>query len=851
MPFIGLFRYLKICVLCFMAAISPYIAATAEEAEKPEELKSLTETVAGYEKQQGLFNIYRDPKTGSVCMELGSEQLDREYIYFNYAENGVVDGNNFRGAYRNEGILRLERYYDRIEFIKVNTLFYFDPHSALSRAADANISEARLAATKIVATSDDGKRFLINMDGVLLKEALHPVNFLPNPEKKPHEQFALGQLSEDRSRYAEIRSYPDNIDFVVDYVYDNKAPYVAGGDDITDARSVTVRYQHTFIKMPENNYVPRRDDARVGYFSDRITDLTSHSSVPYRDLIQRWHLEKKNPEAALSEPVTPIVWWLENTTPLPYREHIANGVLAWNQAFEKAGFKNAIEVRQQPDDADWKAGDIRHNVIRWTSSPNPPFGGYGPRFTNPRTGQIIGADIMMEDVYAKNIARRPPIYAPGPEQPVLESELGNLSVCSAGFSMADGAALARIGLTAAAADTELEKLLEQSLVRLALHEVGHTLGLLHNMKGTQLHGRDQVYDASVTQGVLSASVMDYPAINFAPPGIEQGDYYDTRPGPYDVWAIQFGYAPDLEGDRRVAHLARSSERELGFGNDADDMRAPGSAIDPRINVNDMSADAITYATDRFTLVRSLLADLREKMTIPGESWAELRNAFAVVSRDYHRQAVVVSRYIGGVYVERAWAGEGPPGSQPYTPVPEERQREAMRVLGDAVFAPNAFEVPEDLVTHLGEQRRGFDLYGKTEDPKLHARALATQKDVLDHLLHPVVMTRISDTMLYGNTYSLNEVLSDLTDAIFASDLKGEMNSFRQNLQVEYVTRMLAIASDKEGSPYDYSARAVALFELERIESWMKRYGKSKSGSAAHAARNYVLHLIEKGLDRKA
>ena len=151
--------------------------------------------------------------------------------------------------------------------------------------------------------------------------------------------------------------------------------------------------------MPDNDFEPRFDDPRVGYFSTEVDDQTSTSSTPYRDLIHRWDLKKKNPEAAISEPVTPITWWMENSTPLEWRETIKAAVLQWNIAFEKAGFKNAIVVKQQPDDADWDAGDIRYNVLRWTSSPQPPFGGYGPSFVNPRTGQILGADIMLEFVH--------------------------------------------------------------------------------------------------------------------------------------------------------------------------------------------------------------------------------------------------------------------------------------------------------------------------------------------------------------------------------------------------------------------------------------------------------------------
>ena len=154
--------------------------------------------------------------------------------------------------------------------------------------------------------------------------------------------------------------------------------------------------------MPDNDFSPRFDDPRVGYFTEQVTDLTSISVTPYRDLINRWYLVKQNPDAAMSDPVEPITFWIENTTPMELRETIRDAALAWNHAFEAAGFSNAIRVEVQPDDAEWDAGDIRYNVLRWTSSPNPPFGGYGPSFVNPRTGQIIGADIMLEFVFVTN-----------------------------------------------------------------------------------------------------------------------------------------------------------------------------------------------------------------------------------------------------------------------------------------------------------------------------------------------------------------------------------------------------------------------------------------------------------------
>ncbi len=828
---------------------------SAEEEE--EEEKTIEEIVEGFEKMEGLFTLYRDPKTGGLMMEILPGQLDQEYIYFSFVVNGVVAAHQFRGSYNEQAIFRLRRYFDRIEFVEQNTRFYFDPENPLARASDANISEALLASTRIVALSEDEDRFLINLDEVLLNESLSKLKPTPDPEKKPHEQFSLGSLSEDKTRYANIRVYPRNINVSVDYVYNNDAPYIRGGSEVTDPRAVTLRMQHTFLEVPDNNYEPRLDDARIGYFFDETTDLTSHRITPYRDLINRWDLQKKHPEQEISEPVNPIVWWMENTTPYEYRDAIREGVLAWNQAFEKAGFRNAIVVKMQPDDAEWDAGDIRYNVLRWTSSPNPPFGGYGPSFSNPRTGQILSADIMLEDVYARNRVRSADIFESTGIQAhddwikagkSGDSNSKGRNTCRLSESIGQDMMFARSVMASMGDSAEMGAVVQESLKELALHEVGHTLGLNHNMRSSQLRSNDQIHDASVTRGVLIGSVMDYGSINFAPPGREQGNYYTTRPGPYDIWAIQFGYDPDLTGEARQAHLARSKEPQLAFGNDADDMRSAGKAIDPRVNVNDMSSDAILYAQDRFALVDEVLSKILEKLSRPGETWANMRNAYTVLTNEQLRQARIVSRYIGGVYVDRSVLEENGDASRPYQPVPENRQRQAMQVLSRHIFSEDAFRVSGDLISHLAMQRRGFAHMSVTEDPKIHARALKIQKDVLDQLLHPVVLRRVTDTTLYGNSYDLAEVLSDLTSAIFETDLKGGMTSFRQNLQVEYTQRLLKIIA--RDSDHDFLARSVALTEIEKIESWMKKYGRGKVDSLSQSTRRYVLFLIEQGLDRE-
>ncbi len=827
-------------------------ASAAQESSTDASQSDFDTAIAKSDTLDGLFTLYRDTTDGSLHLALDEAQLGQEYIYFTHTVDGVLEAGHFRGAYRDNAVFAVRRHFDRIEFVEVNTNFHFNDDSELANASEANISPSVLHVEKIVARDTTDHRILIKADDLFLTEAFHQVAPSPFPGQPPT-AFKLGRQSKEKTRVSAVHNYPENTDVVVDYVFENPRPINPGSDAVTDARNVTVTLRHSLIAMPDNGFEPRFADPRVGYFTQQKDDLTSASATPYHDLINRWHLVKKNPDAEISEPVEPIVWWIENTTPERIRPIIREAVLAWNEAFEAAGFRNAVQVKVQPDTASWDAGDIRYNVLRWTSSPNPPFGGYGPSFVNPHTGQILGADVMLEYAFLTNRVAYNQLFEaaglsflspePLPGQPAHTCTLGSFLHTNTMFGRT---AIKTRGPDdeqngPSDLDGELTQLMEESIYYLALHEVGHTLGLMHNMKSSQLHPADVVHNETRTRELgLTGSVMDYPAINVAPPETEQGQYFTTKPGPYDVWAVQYGYmdASDAELD---ALLARSTEPELAFGNDADDMRSPGKAIDPRVMVGDMSSEALDYADDRMALVQDLMADLLEKYEEPGQSYEELRDAYFILTGQHAQMAAVASRYVGGVYVDRAFIGqEG--ATEPYRPVTPEDQKRAMSLLTEHLFAPDAFDAPSELYRHLQPQRRGFNFFGRSEDPKIHARVLAIQQSVLAHLLHPNTVERITNARLYGNAYPLADYMGDLTNAVFEADARGDVNTFRQNLQLAYTTALTGVLSEEGKKQYDFVAQSAALQSLTQIEDLI---GNGRSGNAeTRAHRAHVLHLIE-------
>ena len=597
------------------------------------------------------------------------------------------------------------------------------------------------------------------------------------------------------------------------------------------------------MNMPADDYTARMDDPRVGYFLTQTNDMTTTETINYRDMIHRWKLVKKDPNAAISEPVTPITWWIENTTPIEWRETINEGVLAWNEAFEKAGFKNAMVVKVQPDDANWDAGDVRYNVLRWTSSPNPPFGGYGPSFVNPRTGEILGADIMLEFVHFTNRVFADKLYNNAsanmkletPEELEIQKMLAkeNFKYCSLGHVMHENLQLGTTVLQATGANVlDMEAIKKEGMKSLIMHEVGHTLGLNHNMKASQLFTPAQLADKDFIKGkALTGSVMDYAGINITNDRTKQGQYYDMAVGPYDVWAIQFGYTPFKSEAEMEVLLNKSTQPELIFGNDADDMRSPGKAIDPRVMIGDLSNDPITYSINRFELVNTMMKKVKDQFTTKGETYENLRRAYYTLHNQTAIAGGVVSRFIGGVYVDRSTFGQTG-GIQPYTPVNLKDQKRAMSTLNKYIFAPNAFDTPNDVYNYIARQRRGYNFSSETEDPKIHDQILGYQTSVLAHIMHPNTLQRLSDSELYGNQYKLSTFMSDLNNMMFKPDVSGSINSFRQNLQAVYVKRLIAMITGNTSNRFSVASQSMAIHNLNNIKTWVSN-GTGDLATIAH------------------
>ena len=795
-----------------------------KKVNKKDDIKSKTKNCTVFE---GLFTIYQSKKDGKSYIEIDTSHLDNEFIYFSYIENVVTDARAVKGSYMGSKIIKINKFYNKIEFTINNTKYYFDENSPLAKASHSNINIPIIISEEIIVKNEDKTKFLISADNIFLNESLQQIN---RTYSGGYKGFKLGNLSKTKTRYNKIRNYPENTDVVVNYFYESKYPSKRGGEAITDSRNVSILVQHSLVKMPDNNYNPRKDDTRVGYFTTQSNDMTSIDQVNYRDFINRWRLEKKNPEKELSEPKKQIVWWIENTTPLEFRDIIKEGVERWNIAFEEAGFINAVQVNIQHDTADWDAGDIRYNVLRWTSSPNPPWGGYGPSFVNPRTGEILGADIMLEWSYITNRIVADDLYNDNNE---------DKNCCTAAqFQQIENLFGLNYIKNMNLGEEIEEELVKQSLYRLVLHEVGHTLGLNHNFKGSALLTTDELNNKDIVneRGVTS-SVMDYPAININKNPKEQALFFDVKPGYYDRWAIKFGYSTfeDSEQEEEIANiLSRSTEKELAFANDALDMRSPGKGSDPNAMIYDLSSNQLDHSIDKINMVTDILKDLKTKYTSNNDTYEELYRSYINLVYSYYQALNIVTRQIGGVNIDLSHTDQNS-DKKPFESVNKKTQQRAMSIIAKYGFS-NKMLLQDDLFPYLQKQRRGFNV---STDPTIHQRILRYQNRLLDHLLNSRVLLRISNSSLYGNNYTLPYYMIDLRNSIFEDDIDKNVSTIRQNLQVSYVNRLLSIVNVKSG--FDNLSKTSAYYNL----NWLKDNLNNNIGNfQTRQHKDYLLYLID-------
>ncbi len=814
---------------------------------------------------EGLVKLHR--KGTKLYGELTSSNLNKDFIVLISIARGIGETPLLGGMTWGVGddwIWQFRLVDERIQIVRRNVRFTAAKGSPEEKAVRLAYTDSVLFSLPVVTKSPSGA-YLVDLTPVLMSDL-------------PQISAVLRgfSFSRDKSTWASIKGFKDNVEIEV------AATYASGGstsfDTVADSRGVTINVHYSISLLPQTGYHPRLADDRVGYF---VTALKDYSKNDREDrfvrYINRWDLRKADPSAQLSPPKKPVIFWIEKTVPFKYRKPIREGILEWNKAFEKIGFANAIEVRQQPDDADWEPEDINYNTFRWITS-SAGFA-MGPSRVNPTNGEILDADIIFDADFLQFWKREYEMLTPaslttvlgGPIDPasyrrqmlLAGRHTGHRQGCHQCQGMACQYAFGAILLESEAAEPskekakqQLDKLIRQGLKETVMHEVGHTLGLRHNFKASSYLDLDQINNPKKTgQTGLAASVMDYLPVNHAPQGKPQGDFFSTTIGPYDEWAIEYGYrsikgSGSAERPELQKIAARGAQPGLDYATDGD---ARGFDPDPLVNRFDLGSDPIAFARQRVEVIHQVWPTLVERMTEEGEGYQRVRRAFNVLLAMHGSAMHFVARFVGGLYVHRDHQGD-PQHRAPFVVVEPKRQREALKLLTEEVFGPQAYDFPPELYNYLAPSK--WSHWGTREldrvDFPIHDVILSWQNQVLNQLLSATTLQRLIDSELKvpdgKDAFTGAELLEGLTSAIFReteklgggkfTNRKPAISSLRRALQRDYLERLSNLALGNSSAPDDL--QAVAYVELKALQARIRKVlsGKAQLDTYTRA------HLLE-------
>ena len=593
---------------------------------------------------------------------------------------------------------------------------------------------------------------------------------------------------------------------------------------LPDGRSLFLGYTYNFAKLPEP-MTPRRADPRVGHFQSQVWDFSADSKfTPKTHYVNRWRLEKKDPAAAVSEPKEPIVFWVDRNVPEKYRAAVRDGILEWNKAFERAGFKDAIVVKQQDQEGTIDTFDARHSTVRWFVSTDGAFA-IGPSTVDPRTGEILNAQVAITEDWSR-IYRTFIVEQAPSAWPALDAYKTSLGLDGRFCTYAsDALSEMEFGLDVLAERGEIEPggpeadaFVNASLKAVVMHEVGHVLGLRHNFRASTVFPLSKVSDPTWSrEHGITGSVMDYTPINIAVKGESQGAYFEPTIGPYDYWAIEYAYRPlpkETEADELAKIAARgATDPLLAFSSDEEAI----AGLDPDASRFDLGSDPLLYLQKRLVISQELWQRLQAKQLKPGESYDVLRRAFDAGFRQVRQAATLSAKYVGGVYYVRDFAGTA---NLPLTPVPPAKQRAALNLIATGIFSAASFQFKPEFLRSMGIDYLDLGRAGRgtqfNPDFSLRSRVLGLQTGVLNTLLSDAVLARMLDSEIKVAKADQALTLPELFVALRASvwnELKtgGSIPSPRRELQREHLRRIATVLTRPSSTtPTD----AVALFRTE-------------------------------------
>jgi hypothetical protein len=755
---------------------------------------SFEDLTRGATARAGFLDTYE--KGDHLYLAIPAARLGREIILVPRIDQGIGAVGMFGGLMFDRqaaSLVAFERHGDHVFLVKRAHRFTAAPGSAEANALALSIGDSVLQSAPVLATRPDGAVVIDTFDW-FVSDLSNVQNWLRQGLSFSPGARGLGPATLDRSRsyLAEVKAFPQNVEIRAKLTFTPNEPSKL--TSLPDTRFLPLSLHYSFAEPPAVPMEPRLADDRVGSINSVRKDFSRTEETFFVRYANHWRLEPGEKVGDLWRPKQPIVYHIDRTVPERWRPYIKQGIEAWNRAFEAAGFKDAIRAEDLPADAD--PADLRYHTIRWITSDQPQFGALGPSIVDPRTGEILDADILMESGSVLN-----------------DRATWKLLVSPA-------ARLAAQGGSAPGAPS-VDEFIGERLRWTTMHEVGHTLGLDHNFRASADTPFERLHDRAWTrEHGIASSVMDYTPLNLPPLGGDLGDLVDSRVGPYDVWAISYMYTPDPEKARQIARLAAQPGHSYGMEEHLD---TPG-ALDPTLARDDLTSDPVAWAKEQVALYHALMKRLPELALDDDAGYFKLTTAFQGLLFNTADLLAPAVKSIGGQYQNNDHVGD--PGARlPFVPVPREKQEKALAFLLAEAFGSQPFGVEPAVLRQLGAPswaHWGIDATfdGRVDFPYAE-NIQRIQQALLEGVTDPYRLAALRDAELkFGAAAVLPmpELFHHLSEAVWKEEWNApatDVPPLRRSLQRTWLDRMTTLlVKPPDHMPAD--ARALARLELRDV-----------------------------------